>query len=331
MSYLLYSGSQIPFPYTTDKVMKAAFQASRLTSSTFLIKEYDDIYSEHPHIYAKIVPSANTILVVDTGCGGASNDTHIVIKSLRDFIETVKVDDNNGTPLNEDGRMDYVVALTHCHYDHILGVEDFNDSPILASAHSPSFLERSDMPEHSLCSALGIKTPKFTPTLVPHMHDIVSSKSKKSLGVKILHTPGHTPDEIALYDEAEMMLYVGDSLYEWEPIIFPKEGSIVTWFLSMDYLISFVKEKNAISQSSRGGGPSSEVLINSGHCTALQPALEVLLSAKAYMQDVVKGREMVKERRWSRAEEIVTYGQVGDRFSLRCPERLVREAQKLDN
>ncbi|KDR76323.1 hypothetical protein GALMADRAFT_475684 [Galerina marginata CBS 339.88] len=332
MSYLLYSGSQVALPSTMDKVMKAAFQASRLTPSTFLIKEYDDIYSEHPHIYAKIVPSANTILVVDTGCGGASNDTHIEIKSLRDFIETVKVDDNNGSPLNEGGRMDYIVALTHCHYDHILGVEDFRDSAILASAHSPSFLEKDAIPEHSLCRALSIKTPQFTPTLVPHMHEIISSNSRKSLGVKILHTPGHTPDEIALYDEAEMMVYVGDSLYEWEPIIFPREGSIVTWFSSINYLISFVKEKNHLSRaSSEGKGPPSEVLINSGHCTALQPALEVLQSAKAYMQDVVEGREIVQDRRWSRGEEMVTYGRVGDRFSLRCPERLVREAQKLNS
>lgn len=152
---------------------------------------------------------------------------------------------------------------------------------------------------------------------------------KGQLGVKILHTPGHTPDEIALYDEAEMMLYVGDSLYEWEPIIFPKEGSIVTWFLSMEYLISFVKQKNSMVQSSnKANRKPSEVLINSGHCTVLQPALEVLLSAKAYMQDVVGGRKEVVERQQGRGEDTVTYGKVGDRFSLRCPERLVHEARK---
>lgn len=144
----------------------------------------------------------------------------------------------------------------------------------------------------------------------------------------ILHTPGHTPDEIALYDEAEKMLYVGDSLYEWEPIIFPKEGSIITWFSSMEYLISFVKKQNSLLQvSDEKSQAPSEILINSGHCTAHQPALDVLLEANAFMEDVIEGREEVKERGWSRGEETVMYGKTGDRFSLRCPERLVREAQ----
>jgi len=119
MGYLLYSDTQIALPNTTDEPHKSAFQASRLTPSTFLIKEYNDIYSEHPYIYTKVLPSSNTILIIDTGCGGASKDTHIEVKSLREFIETINVDDNNGVPLNRDGKVGYVVALTHCHYDHI--------------------------------------------------------------------------------------------------------------------------------------------------------------------------------------------------------------------
>lgn len=125
-----------------------------------------------------------------------------------------------------------------------------------------------------------------------------------------------------------MMLYVGDSLYEYEPIIFPREGSIVTWFSSVDYLISFVEEKNAdLPTSTRNGSTPLEVMINSGHRTRLQPALEVLGGARAFMEDVVAGREKAKRRGWGRGEETVTYEQAGDRFSLRCPERLVQEAR----
>ncbi|KIM39766.1 hypothetical protein M413DRAFT_182628 [Hebeloma cylindrosporum] len=210
----------------TQSTSLAAFHASRLTPSTFLIKEYDDIYSEQPHIYAKVIPAANTILLIDTGCGGASNNPKVNVKSLRHFIESFKIEDNDGLPLNDGGAMDYVVVLTHCHYDHILGVEDFKDSLILASGYSPSFLDQAVFSEHSLCNTLGIRTPQYSPTLVPHQYSITSSNIDRiPLGVTILHTPGHTPDEVALYDEAEMMLYVGDSLYEYEPIIF-SEGRI---------------------------------------------------------------------------------------------------------
>lgn len=98
---------------------KSAFQATRLTRSTFLVKEYNDIFSEHPNIYVKLIPSAKTILVIDTGTGGKSNDPDIEVTSLRKFIETVNVAENRNRPLNEGGKMKYVVITTHCHYDHI--------------------------------------------------------------------------------------------------------------------------------------------------------------------------------------------------------------------
>lgn len=116
-----------------SSLKSSAFTATRLTTSTFLIKEFDDIYSEHPLIYATLVPESHqtrsgTILLIDTGCGGASNDPDVQITSLREFIETVDVQDNDGRPLNpideEGGRMSYVVITTHCHYDHIRKYKD---------------------------------------------------------------------------------------------------------------------------------------------------------------------------------------------------------------
>lgn len=98
---------------------KSAFQATKLTPSTFLVKEFNDIFSEHPHIYVKVVPSVNTILVIDTGTGGNTNDQDVEVTSLRQFIETVEVNDNDNQPLNGGGKMIYVVVTTHCHYDHI--------------------------------------------------------------------------------------------------------------------------------------------------------------------------------------------------------------------
>ncbi|KAJ7284930.1 beta-lactamase-like protein [Mycena rebaudengoi] len=197
-----------------SKPTRAAFEATRLTKSTFLLREYNDIYGENPHIYVKLIPSEGTILVIDTGCGGATIDQDIEITSLRTYIEEIKLKCNSGEPLNPASRrMDYIIIPTHCHYDHILGIEDFNGSRILASSHSPSFISPGNLPVHSLCEHLGIPTPSYTPTLVPHQHDI-RSKFGVPFGVSILHTPGHTPDEVAIFDAVDKMLYVGDSLYE---------------------------------------------------------------------------------------------------------------------
>ncbi|EJF64647.1 Metallo-hydrolase/oxidoreductase [Dichomitus squalens LYAD-421 SS1] len=304
-------------PPTRFKSKPTAFSARRLTPSTFLIVEVDDVYDEHPFIYAKLVSAANTILLLDTGCGGKSNDPEVGVTSLREFVETVPIDDNGGEPLNPGGRMHYVVVLSHCHYDHILGVEQFaHDSPVLVSGNDPLFLAPDKLPTHSLCDNLGIRTPVYRPSFRPHLDQILSN-DEKPLGVTLLHTPGHVPDELGLWDEEEAMLYVGDTLYEWAPIIFPNEGSIVEWFKTIDDLTTFVETS----------GKSDKAKVNCGHKTAEGPALEVLQTTRAFMMDVIEGREEVKSRTTKRGEEHVEYVQAGGRYSLICPTRLVREAK----
>ena len=97
----------------------SAFTARRLTASTFLIVEGDDAYYEHPFIYVKIVPTARTILLLDTGCGGKTREPDVELTNLREFIERAPVEDNGAKPLNPGGAMRYVVVLSHCHFDHI--------------------------------------------------------------------------------------------------------------------------------------------------------------------------------------------------------------------
>lgn len=97
-----------------------AFRASRLTPTTFLIVEHSDAYDEQPHIYVKFVDDT-TLLILDTGCGGKTDKPDINLTSLREFVETVDVVENEGKPLNEGGRRAYIVILSHCHYDHICG------------------------------------------------------------------------------------------------------------------------------------------------------------------------------------------------------------------
>ncbi|KAL5526949.1 hypothetical protein ACEPAF_8676 [Sanghuangporus sanghuang] len=296
----------------------AAFTASKLTSTVFKIVEYDDIYSEHPFIYAKVL--SDVIILIDSGCGGASNDSTIDVKSLREFVETWSVADNDGQPLNKNGARKYVVVCTHCHYDHILALEQFSeDSQILASSHCPSFLAPKNLPQNTQCKRLKIPVPKYTPTLVDHESLIIFNG--KNTGLQILHTPGHTPDELALWDAKERMLYVGDTVYEWEPILFPPEGDIVQWFATMDYLIDFVTDAEC-------SAVCNPVKINAGHDTSMVNALDVLQEGKAFLADVISGKERVKKRTTVDGVKLVSYARMDGRFSLRCPERLVLDARE---
>lgn len=107
------------------------FTCTRLNASTFRIVEADK-YGEFPFIYAKVYDSV--IVLIDTGCGGAARDPGVKLTSLRDFIETYPVQENDRKPLNSGGRKAYVVICTHCHYDHI-GVSLSLSQPLPSRAH----------------------------------------------------------------------------------------------------------------------------------------------------------------------------------------------------
>jgi glyoxylase-like metal-dependent hydrolase (beta-lactamase superfamily II) len=89
-----------------------------------------------------------------------------------------------------------------------------------------------------------------------------SAKKPVDLGITILHTPGHTPDELAWYDHDEMFLYVGDSFYErggeGMDIIFPAEGNLVEWWFSMMKLKEFVRRHVVACTAWRGSGGRDE-------------------------------------------------------------------------
>ena len=307
------------------------FQCIKVNSSTFVIVE-DDKYGEHPFVYVKIY--AHLIVLSDTGCGGSADTSCPLRSTLRNFIETSPIDANANRPLNprqEDGEPSkkYLIICTHCHYDHILGIPQFADvdPTILASYYGKSFVEEN-LSEHSLCHFLGIPTPKYTISYWAKDYEKISL-NKLSLGLQIIATPGHTPDELAWYDEQERHLYVGDSFYERiandksyeQAIIFPKEGSLIEYMDSLDKLISFVDEKNLDQDK-------ASIKISCGHITSSSEGKEILRAVQRFFKDVVAGRVPVKQTSKKRGEEIHLWQDDGEpRFSLSAPKRLVEEAR----
>lgn len=146
----------------------------------------------------------------------------------------------------------------------------------------------------------------------------------------IFSTPGHTPDELAWYDETERWLYVGDTFYERLnkdlkaeiPIIFPSEGDWVDVMTTLETLLAFVRVKNVEQHEKR-------VKIACGHITSDADGEELLAAVQRLFWDILRGNVPVKETKMMRDEPVDLWMEDGHpRFSVRGPRRLVEEARK---
>lgn len=190
---------------TLDGLPSSSFVARKLNKSTFLVVE-DDAYGEQPYIFVKLYP--HHVLISDTGCN-APRRSGLVLTSLRKYLETFPISTNSGRPLNPQGQKKYVIVCSHCHYDHILGIPQFESAkPIsVASGFDRSFLLEG-LPEHSLCKYIHVPTPSYTISKWAD-HTEYFSVDGKPMRIQFLQTPGHTPDSLSWYDLDEHYLYVG--------------------------------------------------------------------------------------------------------------------------
>ena len=109
--------------------------------------------------------------------------------------------------LEAEGLTPEAILLTHSHWDHTLGV--------------PALVERFGIPVFSATTSLqtpgkpvscleggepGVQTPGGPISCLEGDGDEVR-------GFKVIATPGHTPDSVCYYNEAEHILFTGDTLF----------------------------------------------------------------------------------------------------------------------
>jgi glyoxylase-like metal-dependent hydrolase (beta-lactamase superfamily II) len=306
------------------------FRMFRLNPSTFVIREVDT-FNEQPLIYAKIYSNPPLLLLSDTGCGGHGLEPSIKVKSLRKYLETYPVSCNSDKPINPDGKLPYLIICSHCHFDHILGIPDFvtpgSDTTILASNYDPKFIT-DDLPTHSICESLGIATPQYDVSYwANHLEEI--KHDSVTLKVQILHTPGHTPDELAWYDMEERHLYVGDTLYELRSptvetaIIFPVEGDWVAFMASLRLLASFIEDENTKNPS------AAPVKIGAAHITYSVDGAEIVKAVQELFVKIIEGKVPVVNSMDERGETFNLWMENPEaRFSVKAPNRLAETARE---
>lgn len=169
---------------------------------------------------------------------------------------------------------------------------------------------------------------------------------QNDLGLSIIHTPGHTPDSVAWYDNYEMHLSCGDSFYEegvdGMPITFPKEGNLIEWVFSMQKLAVFVRSENARAEREAEELSGDEgwlevakrVVVSCAHSTSKIDGGEILAALEKFAARVFGGEVPIVKEGMYFGEQFCRWRDPDDskddgyKMSLQAPMRLMTEARK---
>jgi glyoxylase-like metal-dependent hydrolase (beta-lactamase superfamily II) len=116
--------------------------------------------------------------------------------------------------LDKNGLKPEKILLTHCHADHIGGVEyvkqHYPDARILCPSADEEMLAS---PEKNLSSTflMGIEAPPADELIAPGQ--TISMDSEEGLLWGVLDTSGHTAGGVSFYCESEGAVFTGDALF----------------------------------------------------------------------------------------------------------------------
>jgi glyoxylase-like metal-dependent hydrolase (beta-lactamase superfamily II) len=108
------------------------------------------------------------------------------------------------------GGLDLII-LTHCHYDHIGAVPE-----IVRATGAKVAMHGKDVPllrseKEGSAKMFNAPQPEFTVDIVLEDGESIDLGG---MTLQVIHTPGHTPGSICLYDPGTKELFTGDTVFE---------------------------------------------------------------------------------------------------------------------
>lgn len=149
-----------------------------------------------------------------------------------------------------------LIILTHCHYDHIAAVPEIvKATGAQVAMHEKDIqLIKSDRMSGSML--FGEKLP---PVNVDIQLKGGESIDLGDISLEVLHTPGHTPGSICLYEKKEKVLFTGDTVFEGGSFgrtdLGGDSGHIISSLLALTKLdvdVLYPGHGNAVMKDARG-------------------------------------------------------------------------------
>lgn len=238
--FLLVTGCQKAQPQSRwcDELPRAAYaEFKKLDYSNDWFEVYevqDSIYAiyepfQWQEVISYLIVGREFALLFDSGNG---------IGSIKEVVTSI-----TNLPIR--------VLNSHSHYDHVGGNADFDfvygmDTEFTATRKKGLAHEEvaEEVSQEALCKNLPSGIREADHVIRPYeIDELVGDGFVINLGnrqLKILSVPGHTPDAIALLDEAHGLLWTGDTFYEGPIWLFASETDWKAYKISISRMAGLV-------------------------------------------------------------------------------------------
>ena len=118
--------------------------------------------------------------------------------------------------IREHGWVIEKILLTHGHFDHTGAVNEIRGRlqiPVVAFRTADEYLLDPVKNLSSLCgSAITVKD-----VILVDDGDRIPLQANPDFSLKVIHTPGHTPDSVVYYSAMDHVVFAGDTIFKGSP------------------------------------------------------------------------------------------------------------------